>query len=169
MFNYISWTDYFTVIFGLSLTYYLWVGFRFYRDALPSLWTKSKAKEPTAPIPADADIMGLVVPDAEQLEDETKLQFGNSEPDETGEPYDGLTPAALRTEVLALMGVVGESGESKDNFLMLFGLLAEKYAAIADQSTQTKINQLLLEHAKRFAFELDSRELMEIWNKPVNI
>ena len=169
MFNHISWTDYFTAIFGLCIIYYLWVAFRFYRGTPLTLWTKSKAGDPSVPIPTDADIMGAVVPDAEQLRDESDIQFGNPEPDEPEIYYDGLTQDALKTEVMALIDVVGESKEPKENLLMLFGLLAEKYATIADEPTQAQINQLLLDHAHKFAFDLDKSELYEIWNKPVNI
>jgi hypothetical protein len=177
MLSHISWTTYLLSVLVLLAIYYSWVGIRFFRKDLLNLGGDKSGNTPaqfSSLHSTSASVMGAIAPEPEQLQDESDLYFGDPEPDELTASklpieIEPSATAALEMEVQALVEVITESRETKENFLMLFRLLAEKYATEIDHDQQAQINLRLLEHADDFPFQLSLAELKEQWYEPVNI
>lgn len=177
----ISWQDYLTGITGLSFAYYVFVVSVYCRTEFAALLRRFKGR--AAPVPARVgqmalpavSVMGLAAPEPEDAEDDD-LIFGEPEsddeeqlpaassqqsaappPDESEEEY-----LQMSGEVTTLYKVVKESGESKANFEMVFRLLAQKYAGLADGPYREQINDHLLAQGE-WPFPLTSAELNQIW------
>lgn len=167
MLSHISWTGYFLGILAITAVYYLWVVFRFYRSALTVVLKGQTKAKPSPVLPAAISVMGAVAAEPERSEDGADISFGEAEPDEPADT-EPAGAALLFTEIEALIRVISESGEPKDNFLLLAGLLAEKYADRLDKTTREQVCQRLLAPANRFAFELHPPDLKAFRNEPLN-
>ncbi|RVT98449.1 hypothetical protein EOD41_16800 [Mucilaginibacter limnophilus] len=174
MLSQISWTNYLVSIIVLLVIYYGWVGLRFFGSDLRRGWgpkrSASIADLADLTVPS-VSVMGAIAPEPEQLRDHTEMLFDDPEPDAQMPPTiaDDIVPdiQQFESELQALVDVITVSKESKANFLLLFGLLTEKYAAVTDPEVHDRIKVLLLQQAGAFAFKLTAEELEKQWFNPV--
>ncbi|QXV66797.1 hypothetical protein INP83_06845 [Mucilaginibacter sp. 21P] len=174
MLAHISWTTYLLSVLAAVLVYYLWFGIQFYRKGIAgnfdSNFGTNNRQSFTPPI---APVMGAVAEEPEKVTNSDELVFGESAPDESvGDQlnsYDEPDRLRLRKEAEALISVIAESAEPKAHFLLLAGLLTEKYASVTDSEDREQIVQRFLDPSNGFAFELKAEDLNELWREPINI
>ena len=166
----ISWTTYLAALLFTSTIYYLYVGLAFYRKELKDRFHRltgqqANIKRRGEPVFPDQDVMGKALPDDMLVQACEDISFGPDEnepeallPDET---ENGQYYAAMEAEVKTMLRVIEQSGEGKDNFEMLFRLIAEKYHVLYATPYQQKINELLLQTSLPFPISLE--ELNNYW------
>jgi hypothetical protein len=181
MLHQISWFTYGVSILSMVAIYYLYVLATFYRTEFYSIILKLSGKRVVAPplsggdlqIP-DYNIMGKAQPEAIDFVTQEELSFApvaeveefTREPAGSQELNSRLIGyfSEMVSEVKTLIRVINESSESKENFEMLFKLVAQKYPELAGTEYQGQINRyLLIEGAPEFPFTLTADELDEYW------
>lgn len=189
MLHHISWFTYAVTVGSIAGCYYLYVAFAYYGAELKSLIQKLAGKRPALSsitsdfvLPADT-IMGQAQPETIDFVAPEELSFGPTEIDD-GESEE--SPAVINypaignsrlvgifsdmiSEVKTLIRVINESGESKENFEMLFRLIILKYTDLAGTIYQKQINDFLLnEGAPEFPFSLTETDLENYWTEETN-
>jgi hypothetical protein len=185
MLHQISWFTYAVSILSLVTLYYLYVGVTFYRIEVQSVINKLMGRQPAIKASGHGDlqlpdyaVMGKAQPgDAEFLSQE-ELSFGPADNPDEELPQDTAKPkipagadtrlisdfAEMVSEVKTLIHVVNESGETKENFEMLFRLVTQKYPSLAGTAHEQQINDFLLaEGAPQFPFPLTAEDLTNYW------
>jgi hypothetical protein len=184
MLHQISWFTYAVSIISLAIIYYLYVGLNFYGAEIKTIIFKFSGKTPALKtagagelqIP-DYEIMGMAQPDQVDFVALEELHFGPPETDDDKENGSALASANNTTdtrligefsemvsEVKTLIRVINESSESKENFEMLFRLITQKYAGLANTGYRQQINDYLLtEGVPQFPFTLTAGELDNYW------
>jgi hypothetical protein len=185
MLHQISWFTYGSAIILIAITYYAYVGLTFYRSELRALRYRLTGKKPPVsqfsggdfPIPA-YDVAGAIQPDDVDFVSQDELSFGP--PEESEAPVIQMPVASAATnpqdihllgdfsemisEVKTLIRVISESGESKENFEMLFRLIVQKYLSLKGTPYETQLNDYLInEGAPQFPFSLTIADLQAYW------
>jgi len=181
MLHQISWFTYAVSILLLVCIYYLYVGLAFYRLEIQAVIYKLTGKQPSFENSGTGDIefpdyaiMGKARPDDVDIVSQDELSFGPAEI-----PYDKdlqVVPTKINNrlagdfsdmlaEVKTLTRVINESGESRENFGMLFRLIIQKYHSLASTIYQERINDFLLdEDTAQFPFPLTISDLNNYWS-----
>lgn len=182
MLNQISWPAFISGMAILLSLYYAYVAAFFYRkEILAFLYRLSgrqavtePAKTGFVPEPAYA-VIGPARSQREATEEEEELQFGPSDnsDEDNWESNNGLAGASaevaaqfsqMMSECRTLIRVVNESGESKENFEMLFRILTEKHDELGKSAYRQQISQKLLEESEgQLPFELSAEDLESYW------
>ncbi|MES2108572.1 MAG: hypothetical protein V4577_07490 [Bacteroidota bacterium] len=185
MLHQISWFTYAVSILSLVVLYYLYVGLTFYRIELQALIYKLTGKHPAVKAAGHGDlqlpdyaIMGKAQPEDVVFLRQEELSFapaGNPEEEVIIDPAKSQTSLAANSsligdfsemvsEVKTLIRVINESGESKENFEMLFRLIIQKYPAIGGTAYQQQVNDFLLTAGVAdFPFPLTATDLNNYW------
>ncbi|MDO3627557.1 hypothetical protein [Mucilaginibacter sp. BT774] len=162
MLNVISWQQYRTATLLLSVTWYIYVGLRYYRTELAVLLKIRPAVQTVVPpvnnkLPV---IMGEAKPEADTgLYAAEELLFSVAEPDEVGEQTLPPGPADdLLAEGKVLIAAYACS-DNKSEFLSLFKLLLDNYEVFRDEISLPVIIRSLREFAdSRLPFAVDETE-----------
>jgi hypothetical protein len=185
MLRQISWLTYAVSILLFTSVYYLYIGLTFYRLEIRAFFYRLTGRQPVLKSTGQGDveftdygIMGKAQPDDIAFVRQDELSFGPTEiPDETAD-QGAILPSAhagtnsrlagdfseMATEVKTLVRVINESGESKENFEMLFRLIAQKFPALTGTPYQQQINGFLVdEGAPQFPFSLTHTDLENYW------
>jgi hypothetical protein len=184
MLHQISWFTYAVSIFSVIIIYYLYVVLKFYRADIKRAIYIFSGKTPAVKLSGagdlqipDYEIMGMAQPEQVEFLAPEELHFGPPDTDDETESIPALASANNTTdtrfigefsemvsEVKTLIRVINESSESKENFEMLFRLIIQKYAALADTGYRQQINDYLLtEGVPQFPFMLTAGELDNYW------
>jgi hypothetical protein len=185
MLHQISWFTYAVSILLLITFYYLYVGLTFYRTEIEVVFFKLTGKQPALKATGTSDlqipdynIMGKARPDDVEFVAQEELSFGPTDiPDEQQmePPASSALPAEtdsrligdfseMVSEVKTLIRVINESGESKENFEMLFRLIIQKYPSLAGTAYRQQINDFLIaEGFPQFPFSLSKADLEHYW------
>jgi hypothetical protein len=168
MLNAISWQQFVTAFILLSVTWYIYVGLRYYRPELRSLLkisTKAAnafpAVENASASNPTASVMGPARPEpGTGLYAAEELVFSSGDTDDT--ISDRTLPKGPSDDLLAeaqiLVGAFGETG-SKTEFLSLLHILISKYAIFRDEIHLPSIIGSLRQFAgPRLPFELEPNE-----------
>jgi len=136
MLNAISWQQYLTAIFLLSIAWYAYVALRYYRTELAA-WLKIKpAIQSTVPPVANKQtvVMGAAKPETDTgLYPAEELLFAAAELDDISDQTLPKGPADdLLAEAMVLVDAYGDN-DNKTEFLSLFKLLLDKYEVFADE------------------------------------
>ncbi len=174
MLHHISWSTYLQIVLAGVLVYYLWFALRFYRKELMArLGGRSASSEDQTFIPSITPVMGAIADEPEQVSGSEELLFGDTAPDDVTDhqvdPDTHYGRSRFLTEVEALIRVVAESAEPKAHFLLLAGLLTEKYATVISAHDRAMVAQRLIDPSNGFAFELEAEDLNDLWREPINI
>ena len=189
MLHQISWGEYGTVILLLGLLYYGVTVFHFYRNALKGWLSRLSAGNPPGHVPAGADlglsvtyVTGKITAEPVDFIRGEELDFGPPEPEaavlfpeEESAPERSTLDVGLMSEfsdmiseTRTLIRVIRESGESRENFEMLFRLLIQKYPALAGTVQAADINNFILHESRSgFPFTLEAEELNTCWSHPL--
>lgn len=176
MLHQISWLTYGSVIIAVAITYYSYVGLTFYRSELQAWLYRLTGKKQVVSqlsggdviIPA-YDIAGAIQPDEIDFVPQQELSFGP--PDESEAPpaanaqdIESLDFSEMISEVKTLIRVINESGESKENFELLFRLIVQKYLSLKGTSYQTQVNDYVIsEGSDLFPFSVTLTDLQDYW------
>jgi len=185
MLQQISWLTYAASILSLVTLYYLYVALTFYRVELQSVIYKLMGKQPIIKASGGGDlqlpdyaIMGKAQPEEVEFVSQEELSFGPPDhPDEvlthqTVKPEPAAGPdsrliadlAEMVSEVKTLIRVINESGESKENFGMLFRLIVQKYPSLKGTAYEQQLNDFLIaDGAPQFPFPLTAGDLKNYW------
>jgi len=185
MLRQISWYTYAVSVLFIIAIYYLYVGLTFYHAEIQGFMDKLLGRQPTLKSSgrgdlefADYAIIGKAQADDITFVDQEELSFGPPDsPDEwpDEDPTSAILPSGnssrlvgdfseMVSEVKTLIRVINESGESKENFEMLFRLIIQKYPSLSGTDYQRQINDFLLdEGAAQFPFPLSDADLANYW------
>ena len=185
MLQQISWYTYTVSILFVIMVYYLYVGLTFYQFEIQIFVYKLLGRQPAFKNSGQGDlafvdyaIIGKAQTDEITFVDQEDLSFGPPDsPDEwpKEEPSSAVIPSGnssrlagdfsgMVSEVKTLIRVINESGESKENFEMLFRLIIQKYQSLSGTDYQRQINDFLLdEGAAQFPFPLSDTDLANYW------
>jgi len=185
MLHQISWFTYAVSILSLVALYYLYVGLTFYRIELRSVIYKLTGKQRVVRSAGNGDlqlpdyaIMGKAQPDDVEFVSQEELTFGPPDsPDEVfiQQPAEmQVTPgidsrltgdfSEMVAEVKTLIRVINESGESKEDFEMLFRLIVQKYSALTGTDYEQRVNEFLINESEGlFPFGITYPELEAYW------
>ncbi|WPU98408.1 hypothetical protein SNE26_20495 [Mucilaginibacter sp. cycad4] len=182
MLSQISWPAFISGMAILLSLYYAYVAVFFYKKEIIAFLYLLSGRQPvtdpakTGFVPEPAyTVMGSARAHREAAEEE--LQFGPSDnPDEDGNDgtfNNGIAEASaevaalfsgMMSECRTLIRVINESGESKENFEMLFKILVEKYPELGEPPYRQQVTEMLLEESEgQFPFELSADELESYW------
>jgi hypothetical protein len=185
MLQHISWYTYaVSILFAITI-YYLYIGLTFYRVEIRGFIDKLLGRQPAFKSSGlgglqfpDYAITGKAQADDIAFVDPEDLSFGPPDsPDERSNEEPSSTFIAsgkssrlvgdfseMVSEVKTLIRVINESGESKENFEMLFRLITQKYPSLSETDYQRQINDFLLdEAATHFPFPLSDTDLANYW------
>lgn len=183
MLNQISWPAFISGMAILLSLYYAYVAAFFYKkEILAFLYRLSGRQAVTDPaktgfVPEPAYTVMGSARNLREAADEEKLQFGPSDNPDEDEDDNTLTAAragasaevaasfsGMMSECRTLIRVINESGESKENFEMLFRILVEKYPELGESPYRQQVTKTLLEESEgQFSFELSAGELESYW------
>ena len=181
MLQQISWSAYAVSLLSLIIIYYLYVGLTFYRTEIRSAIYKLTGRPPALKVSGTSDlqipdyaIMGKARPDDVEFVAQEELSFGPADiPDDVqaAQPASSGTDSRLTgdfsemiSEVKTLIRVINESGESKENFEMVFRLIVQKYPSLAGTSYRQQVNDFLIaEGVPQFPFSLNQADLENYW------
>jgi len=185
MLHQISWFTYAVSILSLVILYYMYVGLTFYRIELQSVIYKLMGKQPEVKVFGHGDlqlpdyaIMGKAQPEDVEFLNQEELSFGPTDnPDDLINQQPAKSEALASTnsrligdfsemvsEVKTLIRVINESGESKENFEMLFRLIVQKYHSLTGTVYEQQVNDFLVaEGAPQFPFSLTAADLKNYW------
>ena len=183
MLYFITWKQFALVCAASTLLYYLIIILQYYRKAaMTFLLRKQHEAAPDQSGIATTPIMGAVrETDSEMaLVNSSSLDFGPSdfETEEEAEWIDNAVeaePGAVLADKVLLLGNMSDfleelktliratvsTGDSKENFLVLLELTAERYPEVADEHYRQALIQHLLEASSELPFELNPSELQE--------
>lgn len=185
MLHQISWHAYIISTVLFLAVYYSFVVLAYYRADLHFFFLRLTGKQPALKagseglIPApEYDIMGAARPDSGTYAGENELEFAPAEiPDDESDPLTAtelLPPAGSKPalefsdmagEIKTLIRVINESGESQENFGMLFKLIIQKYPDLAGTDYRARINEYVLTESEgQFPFSLSLPELESYWS-----
>lgn len=118
MLNHISWQQYLTAVFTLTLAWYAYVAFKF------KLLKFSSARPPSI-VPAVAGpVIGSIQPDEGEAQSGEELSFASSTPDDIS---DATIPKGPADDFLAEAQTLADAAETKVEFLSLLEILVMKY------------------------------------------
>lgn len=162
MLNVITWQQYLIATLLLSITWYIYVGLRYYRTELAVLLKIKPAVQTVAPLVNNklSVVMGEAKPEADTgLYAAEELLFSAAEPDDISEQTLPPGPADdLLAEGKVLIAAYAGS-DNKSEFLSLFKLLLEKYEVFRDEISLPVIIRSLSEFAdSRLPFAVDKTE-----------
>ncbi|MDB5122368.1 MAG: hypothetical protein JWP94_497 [Mucilaginibacter sp.] len=181
MLHQISWLTYSVSIILLVAFYYLYAGLTFYRFEIQAVIYKLAGKQPATWASGQNDlqfpdhaIMGKAQPDDVEFVSQEELSFGPADHAEGALNESPTIPGTdsrlasdfsdMSSEVKTLIRVINESGESKENFDMLFRLIVQKYAELAGTAYEQQINDFLIaEGSPQFPFTLTIDDLQNYW------
>jgi hypothetical protein len=184
MLHQISWQTYVLSIILLLVLYYGYIGIFFYWTEIRAFCFRFSGTQPPLevngnsliPVP-EYEIMGQAKPDESPSGNENDLEFGPSDPDEplADEPQQTANLpgtdsrlisqfSEMISEVKTLIRVINESGETRENFEMLFKLIVQKYTELKGTPYQQQVTEFLMEESEgQFPFEITSAELQAYW------
>jgi hypothetical protein len=176
MLHQISWFIYGSVIIVVAIAYYSYVGLAFYRSELQAWIYRLTGKKPAVTQLSGGDVLipayeiaGAIQRDDIDFVTQQELSFGP--PDETEAPpaanaqdIESLDFSEMISEVKTLIRVINESGESKENFELLFRLIVQKYLSLKGTSYQTQVNDYVIsEGSDLFPFSVTLTDLQDYW------
>jgi len=162
MLNDISWQQYLTAIFLISLFWYAYVGLRYYRPEIAG-WLKIRPSVRNA-LPPVANkltiVMGAAKPETDTgLYPAEDLIFSSGEPDDISDQTLPKGPSDdLLEEAMVLVTAFGDN-DDKAGFLSLFRSLLDKYEVFSDEISLPAVIRPLREFAdQRLPFRLKETE-----------
>ncbi len=183
MLSHISWGTYLVTLLITTLMYYAFVLIRYNKYGQKMLFDSREPRNDLI-FPAianravEADIMGAAAPGPVQVLDDSSIVFGTPEPDELPDTLSVTRrdqPDVINNlpdmiaETKTLIRVIVDTGESRENFELLFRLIMQKYPDVAGTPYQQKINEFLLSKDRSgFPFELTAADLEKLWTPEIN-
>lgn len=154
----ITWMQYGTAVGGGILLYYLLILFKYYRPEISRLFQRNP-EQVAEPAPGGPVFGVAQVNDAEMnVVDADDLVFAESEPDEIKAQLLGGI-ADFMQELGVLLRITREEGGTKENFLLLLGLLAGKHPDAASLRYGEPIARYILEEGGGLPFSLTKDEI----------
>jgi hypothetical protein len=188
MLNHISWFTYAITVGVIAGSYYLYIAFTYYRKELKALIANLSGKRPALAaatgdfVLPEETIIGKAQSESVDFVAQEDLSFGPTDIEDNENPVlvaNQAYPVMVNShhvgifsdmisEIKTLIRVINESGESKENFEMLFRLIILKYSDLAGTAYQTQINDFLLtEGAPEFPFPLTATDLENYWTEEI--
>jgi hypothetical protein len=167
MLNAISWHQYFTVAAFIFLGWYVYIGLRYYRTEISTLFRpQGFPKNQTSLVShPQASIMGAAQADIDAtLHRPEELLFGASEPDNIS---DATVPPGPADELLAEAEMLIEAfheTDDKPGFLSLLNILIGKYAVFSGEiDLESVLIPLKNRAATHLPFQLTANEWPATW------
>lgn len=169
----ITWKQFGMAAVSAGLLYYLIILLQYYRQELIAFF-KSRGKRPgeapgEPPVnKTDQQVFGAIRIDEAEMDvvKAEELDFAAFEPDTTDLPENGDTKnlllgevADLMQELKVLLRVTKDTGDTKENFLMLFRLLVSKHPRIPSAAYGKSIAISIMDDSANLPFELTQTEL----------
>lgn len=177
MLHAITWKQFGIAVGGAALLYYLLILFKYYRQEITALLNGRKdlpmASAPGSATPKpDPGVFGAATIDDSEMNlvDADDLNFAEPEPDDIDLTDTKILLLGEVADVLedlkALLRVTAETADTKENFIMLLGMLAGKYPQVTEGRFLEPIVLYLLENCGDCAFGLTEAEVQEALVNP---
>lgn len=157
MFTQISWGNYTTITIVLLLFYYLFIGFRYYRNDLIQLFTGRKISRDNR--------LGFTATESLSM-DFPELDVKNTDPESSFEkPNIIRSTQLLADEINAFTVEAGRNTLQKDDIIQSVKLLVAKYPAIKNYSIlRIVIDEVVIKACKdNCSIHLSEEELSGLW------
>jgi hypothetical protein len=173
MFHQISWLVYLISVLFVTSVYYIVVILLYHRNTFAAFFRRSGQQRSTVPVQTPATpSMSVGTPLLVEAPDNEEPRFGAPEPDDplltSIGKNDGMSKAdqeQMITELTTLIKVTGDSNDTKETFLLLFGLLTQKYQELRDTPVRDNIIRQAVDKAQgKLSFTLSPDELNGSWS-----
>ncbi|WP_147238702.1 hypothetical protein [Mucilaginibacter hurinus] len=182
MLQQISWAAYAATIFFTAVIYYGYVMLTYYRSELTGTFRRLTGKAPLKQqtggdlLLPELSVLGATRQDGVDHIAHDELLF-EPENEETAAgstvlPIGNVARSALSDTLAEMIGetkmlirVINESGESQENFELLFRLIIQKYPELTNTPYEDQVNHFLLgEGAEQLPFTLSLSQLKTYWS-----
>lgn len=181
--RHISWGQFAVSALALTLLYYGWLGWRYYRKELQTLFTKQKTEPAAAEQPPQLVAASKADEGFSQLDSED-LVFAEEPEQAVQQPQPAVknnavlerikhdqrqaallgSVADLMEETRQLLASAQQAGESKERVLELLTLLAPGLQELEGTTYPDALRLFLYDEiSKRFDFPLTHDELLPLW------